>query len=106
VVHTLPSSQLGGVPAEHTPAWQVSSPLQTSASAHEAPSGSSGLLQTPAVHTSSVHGLPSAQSAPTTQGAQPGIGVFWQPLTGWQESVVQALPSSQLRPVPAVQTPL
>jgi hypothetical protein len=63
------------------------------------------LLQTPALHTSVVHGLPSAQSAFTTQEAQPAIGVFWQPLSAWHESVVQALPSLQLSGVPAVHTP-
>jgi hypothetical protein len=34
------------------------------------------LLHTPAVHTLLVHGLPSEQSAFTTQEAQPPIGVF------------------------------
>jgi hypothetical protein len=75
-------------------------------SAHEAPFGSTVLLHTPSVQTSLVHGLPSAQSAATTQDSQPGIGVFWQPLTGWQLSVVQLSPSLQLSPVPAVHTPL
>jgi hypothetical protein len=105
VVQTLLSLQLGGVPEVHTPDWQVSPPLQTSPSAHDAPLASVGLLQTPPVHTSLVHGLPSAQSASTTQESQPPIGVFWQPESAWQESVVQALPSLQLRGVPAEQTP-
>jgi len=76
VVHTLPSLQTGGVPAVQVPLWQVSSPLQRLPSAHEEPFGSTVLLQTPALQTSLVHGLPSAQSAFTTQDAQPGIGVF------------------------------
>jgi hypothetical protein len=63
------------------------------------------LLHTPAVHTSLVQGLPSAQSAFTTQESHPPIGVFWQPESGWHESVVQALASSQLSGVPAAHTP-
>jgi hypothetical protein len=105
VVHGLPSLQVRGVPAVHTPPWQVSAPLHTVASAHEVPSGSWGFPQTPPAHTSLVHGLPSAQSAFTTQGWHPGICAFWQPLTGVQVSVVQALPSLQLSVVPAVQAP-
>jgi hypothetical protein len=106
VVQTLPSLQTRGVPAVHTPAWQVSSPLQRLPSAHEEPSGSTVLLHTPALQTSLVQGFPSAQSPSTPQVWQPGIGVFWHPLTGWHVSVVQALPSLQLRGVPAVQVPL
>jgi hypothetical protein len=75
-------------------------------SAHDEPSGSAGLPQAPSVQTSLVQGLPSAQSALTTQGWHPGICVFWQPLTGVQVSVVQALASLQLSAVPAVQVPL
>ncbi len=37
VVHGLPSLQASGVPAAHTPAWQVSSPLQMLPSAHGEP---------------------------------------------------------------------
>jgi hypothetical protein len=37
VVQALPSLQLSGVPAAHTPAWHVSLPLQTVPSAHEVP---------------------------------------------------------------------
>jgi hypothetical protein len=105
VVHTLPSLQLGGLPAVQAPLWHVSSPLHRLPSAHDAPFGRTGLLHTPALQTSVVHGLPSAQSAFTTQEAQPPIGVFWQPLSGWHESVVQALASLQLSAVPAVHTP-
>jgi hypothetical protein len=106
VVQTLASLQLGGVPAVHTPLWQVSVPLQTSASAQETPLGSGGFPHTPAVHTSPVHGLPSAQVEFTTHVMQPGMGVCWQPLVGWQVSVVQPLLSAQLGAVPAVHTPL
>jgi hypothetical protein len=105
VVHALPSLQMGGMPAVHEPAWQVSSPLQRLPSAHEEPLGKMGLLQTPAVQTSLVQGLPSAQSVAKTQDWQPGICVFWQPVTGAHESVVQALPSLQLSGVPAEHTP-
>ena len=75
-------------------------------SAHDEPSGSAGLPQAPSVQTSLVQGFPSAQSASTTQGWHPGICVFWQPLTGVQVSVVQALASLQLSAVPAAQVPL
>jgi hypothetical protein len=106
VVHTLPSLQTGGVPMVHVPLLHFSSPLQRLPSAHEAPLGNKGLLHTPSVQTSLVHGLLSLQSVPITQDWQPGIGVFWQPLSGWQLSVVQLLPSLQLSPGPAVHTPL
>jgi hypothetical protein len=106
VVQGLESLQASGVPAVHTPPWQVSWPLQMLASGHDEPSGSKGFPHTPPVHTSLVHGLPSAQSAFTAQGWHPGICVFWQPLTGAQPSVVQGLASLQERGVPAVQTPL
>jgi hypothetical protein len=76
VVQTLPSLQLGAVPAVQEPLWQVSSPLQRLPSAHDTPLASTGLLHTPAVQMSLVHGLPSAQSALTTQESQPPIGVF------------------------------
>jgi hypothetical protein len=37
VVQTLPSLQVSGVPAVHTPLWHVSFPLQALPSAHEVP---------------------------------------------------------------------
>ena len=40
VVHGLPSLQASGVPAVHTPLWQVSAPLHRVPSAHDEPSGS------------------------------------------------------------------
>jgi len=106
VVHTLLSLQLSAVPAVHVPLWHVSSPLQTLLSAHELPLGNAGFPQTPSVHTSLVQGFPSAQSAFTPHVWQPGMGVFWQPLTGWHVSVVQALASLQLSGAPAEQVPL
>jgi hypothetical protein len=63
------------------------------------------LLHTPAVHTSFVHGLPSLQSAATAQGWHPGTGLFWQPLSGLQVSVVHGFVSLQLSEVPAAHTP-
>ena len=42
VVQALPSSQVGAVPGAHAPAWQVSSPLQASASGHGVPSVTAG----------------------------------------------------------------
>jgi hypothetical protein len=159
VVHGLPSSQLGGVPAVQTPAWQVSSPLHTLASGHGVPFATAacwhpltglhvsfvhgfrssqeigepgvqmpevhvssplhtlpsehvvpfattGFWHTPALQTSFVHGFESLQSAGTLHDWQPAIGVWMQPLSALQESVVQALPSSQLSGVPAEQSPV
>jgi hypothetical protein len=37
VVHALPSSQFGAVPTWHAPAWHVSAPLHTVASAQDVP---------------------------------------------------------------------
>jgi hypothetical protein len=53
-----------------------------------------------------VQGLLSLQSAGVVQETQPAIGVCVHPVTGLQLSVVQALPSSQLRADPGVQTPI
>jgi hypothetical protein len=105
VVHTFPSLHVSTVPAVHTPPWHVSPPLHRLPSAHAVPLARTGLLHTPPVQTSLVHGLPSAQSPAPAHGAQPPIGVCWQPLSAWQLSVVQALPSLQLSTVPAVHTP-
>jgi hypothetical protein len=128
VVHGLASSTGGAVPARHVPAWQSSAPLQTVASAHEAPSGLSGFEHTPvvglqvpaswqasratqvtavpethspvALHVSApLHALPSAQLVPAA------TGVWLTPVEASQLSVVQALPSSRLGAVPAVQAP-
>jgi hypothetical protein len=46
------------------------------------------------------------QSPFTVHAWQPGIGVLMHPLTPLHTSLVQALPSSQLSIVPAVQLPL
>jgi hypothetical protein len=104
-VQTFESLQVRGVPAVHAPLWQVSAPLQALPSLQAVPLATVGFEHTPEVHTSEVHGLPSAQLAPVLQDWQPPIGVFVHPLTALQESVVQALPSLQLSAVPAVQVP-
>jgi hypothetical protein len=104
-VHTLPSAQLRAVPGVHTPARQVSSPLQRFPSAHAEPSDRTGLLQTPAVQTSFVQGLPSAQSVPIVQDWHPGMGVLMQPVMVSHVSTVQPLASLQLSAAPAVQVP-
>jgi hypothetical protein len=106
VVHTLPSLQVSGVPAVHTPLWQVSAPLQALPSGHAVPFARSALLHTPPAQVSVVQAFKSSQSAFTVQELQDGMGVCWQPLTALHVSVVQALLSLQLSAVPAAQVPL
>jgi hypothetical protein len=74
-VHTLPSLQTSGVPAVHTPAWQVSAPLQTVESGHAVPFATLVVVQPEAgLQPSVVHTLPSLQ----TSGV-PAVHVpFWQ----------------------------
>jgi len=74
-------------------------------SLHEAPFGSAAFVHTPRLQTSNVHGLLSMQSAFVAQGRQPGMAVWTQPLTALHVSVVQALPSLQLRGDPGAQIP-
>jgi hypothetical protein len=64
VVHTFPSLQLSGVPAVHTPAWQVSAPLHTVVSVHGVPF-STGVVVQPNVgeQPSVVHTFPSLQTS-------------------------------------------
>jgi hypothetical protein len=126
VVHGLPSLQISAVPAVQMPLWQVSTPLQTLASAQEVPfttgeysqpkTGSQlsvvqglpslQLSAVPAVQvplwqvSSPLHGLPSAHDEPF------GTGALWQPVTELQLSAVQGLPSLHTGGVPAVQMPL
>ena len=45
------------------------------------------------------------QRLPSLHAVPLATGVFWQPVAGVQLSVVQALPSLQLRAEPAVQVP-
>src|SRR5262249_33839940 len=59
VVHGLPSLQTSAAPATHTPAWQVSAPLQRLPSGHAVPLASTTLAQMPALHESIVHGFES-----------------------------------------------
>jgi hypothetical protein len=106
VVHTLPSLQVSGVPAVHTPLWQVSAPLQALPSGHAVPFGRSALLHTPAAQVSVVHGFESSQSPFTVHELHEGMGVCWQPLTALHVSVVHAFPSLQLSVVPAAQVPV
>jgi hypothetical protein len=126
VVHTLPSSQLGGVPAVHVPLWHVSAPLQAFPSAHDVPFATTVTVQPVAgTQLSVVQGLPSLQTS-----AEPAVQVpAWQvsvplqrlvsaqevplvtfvcvqPVAGTQLSVVQTLLSLQLGGVPAVHVPL
>jgi hypothetical protein len=62
VVQTLPSLHASGLPAAHTAAWQVSTPLQTLASAQEVPF-TTGEYSQPKTgsQVSVVHGLASLQ---------------------------------------------
>ena len=136
VVHALLSLQLFtlfAVPAQ-TPAVHVSWLVQTLLSLQlppvaavcvHAPEVASqlsvvqGLLslhcgavpaQTPAVHTSLVvHALPSLHGTlpPPPPPPPPPTLVCWQlPVPGWQKSLVQLLPSSQLLATPPVQVPI
>jgi hypothetical protein len=124
-VQALPSSQLGGVPAVQVPAWQVSAPLQTVASAHEVPFATATCWQPrTGSQLSVVQTLPSLQfggvpavqlplwqvSAPLQTVASAhdvpfATGGFWQPATGSQLSLVHGLPSVQLGAVPGVHVP-
>jgi hypothetical protein len=92
VVHGLPSSTRGGVPATQTAeALHVSAPLQLSLSEQLVPAAT-GVWLTPeeALHASTVHGLPSS-----TAGGVPAVQ--------WADALhvslpLQALPSEQLVP--------
>jgi hypothetical protein len=126
VVQGLPSSQLGAVPAVQTPAWQVSAPSQASPSLHEVPLSTGvcvqpntvsqpsvvqGLLSlqlsgVPVVHTPLWQVSPPLQTFVSLHDVPLSTGVFTQPEEVLQESVVQTLPSLQLRAVPAVHVPL
>jgi hypothetical protein len=125
VVQMLPSLQLSGAAAVHTPLWQVSSPSQASPSAQEDPFGTAvvrhpvagsqlSVVQTlPSLQVSGVpavqaplwqvslplHTLPSAQAVPFR------TGVLEQPKIASQVSVVHGFASLQLRIGPAVHDP-
>jgi len=125
VVHGFESSQLSATPAVQTPAWQVSLPLHTVASAHDVLFGSA-LCEQPvmALQASAVQGLPSSQlsgvpgwQTPLTHVSAPlhtvvsahdvpsNTGLCWHPVSALHVSLVHGLPSSQLGPVPGVQMP-
>src|SRR5262249_232289 len=126
VVHGLLSLQLSAVPAVQAPLWQVSIPLQTVPSGDDVPVGPAagwapftgsheaivqGLLSlqlsaVPAVQTPLWHVSLPLQTVPSAHDVPFGAFACWQPFTGSQESTVHGLPSLQLGPVPAVQTPL
>jgi hypothetical protein len=126
VVHTLASLQLRTVPAVHTPAWQVSSPLQTLPSVHDEPFRRGTLaqpltgLQLSAVHTLAslqLRAVPVVQTPdwqvsaplqtlPSTHGEPLASGVVVQPVTESQPLVVHGLLSVQVSGVPDVQVPL
>ena len=61
-MHTFPSLQLGGTPAAHVPAWHVSAPLHTVASAHDVPFATAMFWQpSTGSQESVVQTLPSLQ---------------------------------------------
>src|SRR5882672_8906279 len=115
VVHGLASLQLSGVPAVHTPVWQVSAPLHTVPSAHEVPLETAACWQPESGrHESTVHAFASLQSSgvpaaqvPPWQVSRPlhallsahavplATGVCWQPLNGLHASTVHGFASSQ-----------
>src|SRR5262245_23505491 len=59
VVHVLPSSTTGGVPAAQKRFWQVSAPLQRLPSGHDVPSANAEWLQKPELHVSVVQAVQS-----------------------------------------------
>jgi len=83
-VHGKPSSQAGASPVVQMPPWQVSSPLQRSPSAHDAPSDAGRWTQPSRTSQASiVHGSASIQSL--------GVPPVQLPLAHC-ESFVQASP--------------
>jgi hypothetical protein len=124
-VQALPSLQSSTPPPAHRPPWQVSSPLQTSVSAHDVPSATATFWQpvagrqpsvvhglrslqsrtVPAVHTpdrqdsSPLHAFPSLHAVPSDTVAT------WQPRSRSQVSDVHGLPSSHVGAVPGEHTP-
>jgi hypothetical protein len=127
VVHGLPSSTVGGVPATHTAdALHVSAPLHALLSLHDVPAAT-GVCETPVAgsHASVVHGLPSSTvgGVPATQlpdalhvsaplhallslhDVPAATGVCVTPVAGLHASVVHGLPSSTVGGVPATQVP-
>jgi hypothetical protein len=124
-VQTLLSLQLGAVPAEQVPLWQVSAPLQALPSEHDVPLASAVFTQPVAVLQESavqallslqLGGVPAVQAPfwhvsaplqafPSAHGVPFVTGVLVHPLDGLQASVVQTFASLQSSGVPAVQVP-
>jgi hypothetical protein len=122
-VQASPSSQLSGAPGAQTPLWQLSAPLQTLPSAHDVPFSTGVLVQpntgsqesvvqtfaslqlmgVPAVHVPAWQVSLPLQTLPSRQAVPFSTGVFAQPVTGAQESVVQTLESLQLSALPGAQ---
>src|SRR6186997_1535286 len=67
VVHALPSSTAGAVPAAQKPFWHVSAPSHTVALAQAVPSVSFEREQKPLLQLSAVQALPSLQFAALAQ---------------------------------------
>lgn len=93
-VQGLPSSQLSGAPAVHTPDWHVSAPLHASLSGHAVPLVAAGYTQPP---------LARSQVAPVavwqTGGAVHATGVPATHAPCWHVSTpLHGLPSEQLEP--------
>jgi hypothetical protein len=124
VVQGFPSLQLSAVPAMQTPARHVSVPSQTFPLLQSVPSATAVYwhpepeTQVSVVHgLLSLHGVPDAgthnpdrhvaepQRLPSVHAVPSARLLCWQPATGSQESVVHALPSSQLGGVPGVHPP-
>jgi hypothetical protein len=105
VLQGLLSAQSRVVPGVQEPAWQVSVPLHRFVSLHEVPFATAVFVHAPAAHASVVHALLSSQSPGTLHDTHPPSGVWTHPEIALQESVVQALVSSQSSPTPALQLP-
>src|SRR5579862_7783532 len=73
VVHGLLSTHTGGGPPTHTPATHVSLVVQRFPSSHDPLVRAVCWQLAPLLQVSSVHGLPSAQSASLTHTGQGGM---------------------------------
>jgi hypothetical protein len=89
-VHGLPSSQSSGAPAEQTPPWHVSAPLQTLTSGHGVPFATAACWQPlTALHVSFVQGFASSQETGVPGVQMPDVQV---------SSPLQTSPSEQVVP--------
>src|SRR5262245_43630415 len=89
-VQAVPSAQIGGGPAAHSPASQISAPLQNSPSAQSAfTTHSGGIMQASKLSSHCSVGAGPVSSQGRTPGSQ-------CPVAGWQVSApLQNRPSSQ-----------